>query len=467
MKKIIVISALILVATALFAQSVDIETVMEIQAERELANWIEGMLYPIVGDNVAIVDMTLRYPSEKLKVFGSKLDTERSRPGLPVASSSGVMPSEIAGEETYPTIVMKKVVTIYLSKSTTAEMEDFVRQNVSSWVNINPEKGDKLDVKRVLDLKADEEIAEAGDTIIQTQDYRNYIIMIGALLLFLMLIFLIIFSTRMNKLSKSLKEVNIPGLENALRPAAAVSQTVARKQDQGSKEPVTVRLLPQEEKKTESLSFKFIQNLSIQGCGQLLGNESPEAAAFVLSQLSPEFVSNFFDNFKGNTDILLSAMIKGKQLNRPDIIKLHQKLSKNYDDLMEKESLSYNNQSLIAGLINNLPAKSSENLYGKVHSIDAGFANLMRKDVVLLEDLADLETLQIEGLIRSLDRNILISYLSIAPPIIKEKFFNNMTSRNRELFDDELKNLKPLDEENTIVVQNQMLISVRNLLLRA
>jgi flagellar motor switch protein FliG len=466
MKKIIVIFALILVVTTLLAQTTDIETVMEIQAERELANWIEGMLYPIVGDNVAIVDMTLRYPSEKLKVFGSTLDTERSLPGLPVARSSGVMPSEIAGEETYPTIVMKKVVTIYLSKSTTEDMEEFVRQNVSSWVNITPEKGDKLDVKRVLNLKADE-IADSGDTIIQTQDYRNYIIMIGAVLLFLMLIFLVIFSTRMNKLSKSLKEVNIPGLENALRPAASVSQAVARKQERSSKEPVTVRLLPQDEKKEEALSFQFIQNLSIQGCGLLLGNESPEAAAFVLSQLSPEFVSNFFDKFQGNTDIVLTAMVKGKQLHRPEIAKLHQKLSKNYHDLMEKESLSYDNKSLIAGLINNLPAKSSESFYRKVHTIDASFANLMRNDVVLLEDLANLETQQIENLIRSLDKNILINYLSIAPPLVKEKFFSNMTSRNREFFDDELNNLKPLDEDNIVIVQDQMLISVRNLLLMA
>lgn len=465
MKKIIVIFALLLMFTALCAQTTDIETVMEIQAERELANWIESMLYPIVGDNVAIVDMTLRYPSEGLKVFGSTLDTERSLPGLPVARSSGVMPSEIAGEETYPTIVMKKVVTIYLSKNTTDEMEEFVRQNVTSWVNINPDKGDKLDVKRVLNLIADE-IDESGNTIIQTQDYRNYIIMIGALLLFLMLIFLIIFSARMNKLSKSLKEVNIPGLEGALR-GPAVTQTSASKRESGSKEPVTVRLLPQEKKEEETLSFRFIQNLSTNGCGQLLGNESPEAAAFVLSQLSPEFVSNFFNKFTGNTDILLTAMIKGKQLTRPDIVKLHKELSQNYHNLMEKESLSYNNQSLIAGLINNLPAKTSEKLYGRVHSIDASFANLMRKDVILLDDLVDLETQQIENLIRFIDRNTLINYLSIAPPLVKEKFLNNMTSRNREIFDDEMLNIKPLSDEDVIIVQDQMLNSVRNLLLMA
>ena len=465
MKKIIVIIALFLAVTALCAQTTDIETVMEIQAERELANWIESMLYPIVGDNVAIVDMTLRYPSEGLKVFGSTLDTERSLPGLPVARSSGVMPSEIAGEETYPTIVLKKVVTIYLSKNTTDEMEEFVRQNVASWVNINPDKEDKLDVKRVLNLIADE-TEESGDTIIQTQDYRNYIIMIGALLLFFMLIFLIIFSTRMNKLSKSLKEVNIPGLEGALR-APSVTQTSASKRESGSKEPVTVRLLPQEKKEEETLSFHFVQNLSINGCGQLLGNESPEAAAFVLSQLSPEFVSDFFNKFTGNTDILLTAMIKGKQLTRPEIVKLHQRLSQNYHNLMEKESLSYNNQSLIAELINNLPAKTSEKLYDRVHSIDASFANLMRKDVIMLADLADLETQQIENLIRSIDKNTLINYLSIAPPLVKEKFFNNMTSRNRELFDDEMQNIKPLSDEDVLIVQDQMLNSVRNLLLMA
>jgi flagellar motor switch protein FliG len=313
-----------------------------------------------------------------------------------------------------------------------------------------------------LNLKADETADQEGDTIIQTQDYRNYIIMIGALLLFLMLMFLVIFSTRMGKLSRALKEVNIPGLESVLRPAN-VAQTTTRQKEKRSDEPVTVRLLPQEETKKETIDFKFIENLSSKSCGELLSNEAPEAAAFVLSQLSSDFVSRFFSEFDGNTEILLRSMIKGKQLPKSEITRLHQRLLKNYDELIEKQALSYDNESLIANIINNLPAIQSEDLFKKIHSLDSSFANLMRKDVFLLEDLADLEAYQVELIIRNIDRNLLINYLSVAPPLIKEKFFNNMTSRNRQIFADELENTTPLAKEDIIVVKDQLLDSVRQL----
>jgi hypothetical protein len=204
MKKLLSIVIFLILAFSVWGQNAGIETVMEIQAEREMANWIESMLYPIVGDNVAIVDMSLRYPSEKLKVYGSTLDMDRSLPGLPVAKSSGVMPSEVAGEDSYPTIVMRKVITIYLSKNTSDEMEQFVTQNVTSWVNINPAKGDRLEVKRVLNLRSEEKVDATGSPVIQTQDYRNLILLIGAFLLLIIIGFIIVFASRMERLSKSL-----------------------------------------------------------------------------------------------------------------------------------------------------------------------------------------------------------------------------------------------------------------------
>ncbi|MCF7919023.1 MAG: hypothetical protein K9N06_03800 [Candidatus Cloacimonetes bacterium] len=462
MKKILTFLSILILAVFAWAQSTDIETVMEIQAERELANWIESMLYPIVGDNVAIVDMTLRYPSEQLKVFGSTLDKERSLPGLPVAKSSGVMPSQIAGEETYPTIVVKKVVTIYLSKNTTAEMEDFIRQNVISWVNISDAKGDKLEVKSVLDLKAEEVVDENGTPIIQTQDYRNYILLIGAILLLIIIIFVIVFSSRMGRLAKSMKEITIPGLDNLLRPPA--TREAARKKESTSKEPVSVRILPQDETRKEAVSFKFVEELSPAGCGALLAKEKPEDAAYVLSQLSPEYVSSFFARFEGNIDIILKAVIKGKQLTRSEISMLYDRLRKLQSQISETESLTFDNHQFITSLVNHLPAESSEKFFNKVNNLDAGFASLLRKDVFFLEDLARLDTSQIELIIRQIDRDILINYISFSPPLIKEKFFNSMTTRNRDIFADELENLVPLKEEEKSNIQNLILAEIRQIL---
>jgi len=137
MKKMLIIS-LLLLTLQLFSQDFDIETVKEIQAERELAGWIEEMLLPIVGETIIIVNLTLDYPASRLQVYGSTLDKEKSLPGLPIAKSKSIMPTMIDDQETYPTIVARKEITIYLQKSVTDETLKFIKQNVALWMNITP-----------------------------------------------------------------------------------------------------------------------------------------------------------------------------------------------------------------------------------------------------------------------------------------------------------------------------------------
>ena len=80
MKNLLIILILFL-TLQLFSQDFDIETVKEIQAERELAEWIEAMLFPIVGETIVIANLTLDYPASRLQVYGSMLDKEKSLPG--------------------------------------------------------------------------------------------------------------------------------------------------------------------------------------------------------------------------------------------------------------------------------------------------------------------------------------------------------------------------------------------------
>jgi flagellar motor switch protein FliG len=207
-----------------------------------------------------------------------------------------------------------------------------------------------------------------------------------------------------------------------------------------------------------------VEDLSPAGCAALLAKEKPEDAAYVLSQLSPEYVSNFFARFEGNTDAVLKAIIKGKQLARNEIPILHDRLRSLQTQIASEESMTFDNHHFITTLVNHLPAESSEKLYNKVNSIDAGFAGLLRKDIFLLKDIAGLENNQIELLIRQIDRDLLVHYLSFASPLAKEKFFNCMTTRNRDIFIDELENVKTLKDDEVAETQNLILADIRRIL---
>jgi len=184
----------------------------------------------------------------------------------------------------------------------------------------------------------------------------------------------------------------------------------------------------------------------------------------VLSQLSPDYVSSFFALFEGNTDILLKAIIKGKQLPHSEIAHLHDRLIKNQKQVIEEESLAFDNHNFITSLVNNMSNERSEKLFEKVNRIDAGFARVLRKNIFFLADLTQADNILIENIIRQIDRDQLVSYLSFSQPLIKEKFFSGMTSRNRDIFKDELENFIPLKNDEKAQVQDLMLAEIRQIM---
>jgi flagellar motor switch protein FliG len=132
--------------------------------------------------------------------------------------------------------------------------------------------------------------------------------------------------------------------------------------------------------------------------------------------------------------------------------------------VIEEESLTFDNHNFITVLVNNMSNESSTKLFEKVNRIDAGFARVLRKDIFFLEDLVQADNSLIENIIRQIDRDLLVGYLSFSQVLIKEKFFRSMTSRNRDIYKDELENFISIKDDEKAQIQDQMLAEIRQIM---
>lgn len=463
MKKLLMILILFL-TMQLFSQNFDIETVKEIQAERELAEWIEAMLLPIIGETIVIANLTLDYPASRLQVYGSMLDKDKSLPGLPIAKSRSVMPTMIDDQETYPTIVAKKEITIYLKKDVTEEILLFIKQNVALWMNINPEKGDVLQIRNIMDFRSGvtEEVEE--------KEVNNFLFLyMGIALLIIILISVFILRSGFTKLTTSMQSINVTGFEKALQiKGNTAAQGIGGTNTTGGivstkKKPLVIQLIDNK-KEIDPFDFSFLEELSIQSFIKLVEDEKAGNIAFILTNLNSKFVSEFLNTYIGETNKIMKAMLADNSKPKKEIIELRKNLQVKFAKMIEDEKLNINSREVLIKVLNQLDLDKTKKYLDQINQIDAETGKEMRQKVFLFSDIAKLNEQDIERIVLSTDHDLMVKFLKSIDRDMQNKFIVNLTPRAASIIREDMDYLEQIEQKEQEKIQHQMLLNIRNVL---
>jgi len=464
MKKLLLILMLSL-TLQLFSQDFDIETVKEIQAERELAEWIEAMLFPLVGETIVIANLTLDYPASRLEVYGSMLDKEKSLPGLPIAKSRSVMPTMIDDQETYPTIVARKEITIYLQKDVTDEILQFIKQNVALWMNINPEKGDALQIRNIMDFTS----GVAGE-VVEKKVNNLFFLYIGLALVIIILVSVFILRSGFTKLITSMQSINVTGFEKALHIKGSMAAQGAGGSGSGTvslastrNKPIAIQLVDNK-KEIAPYDFSFLEELSIQSFSKLIGGEDANNLAFILTNLNSRYVSEFLNSYIGETDGIMKAMLDDNSRTKNQIIDMRNILFVKYNEMMEGEKLKTNSKDVLVNVLNQLDQERTKKYLDQIIQIDEEIGNELREKIFLYSDIMKLNENEIENITLSTDHDLMVRFLKSVDRDVQSKFLNNLTPRAESIIREDMNYMGHIEQTEHEKIQHEMLINIRNIL---
>ena len=465
MKRLILFTLLLSITAALI--SGDVETVKEIDSERDLATWIEKMLEPIVGEVIVIVDLTLKYPSSNLQVYGSVLDKEKSLPGLPVARSKAIMPTKIDDQETYPTIVVKKIITIYLKEKTDEGMMDFLKQNVQSWINIDYNRGDKLEIKNLSGFMEEEnkDITINVKTPEQKLEQDTMLLKIfGIALLIVLIIVIIVISSGAKKLSGTLRSLAASKFDKTMSVKGEGSSGKVTPMEALHKKPISVKLMQQEKEEESATDLHFLEDLSLLSFDKLLKSISEADRAYVLSNLNSDFVKEYFEEFQENASKTAMDMLALKQKNKNETIKLKTKLKDEYKKISEEDNLAVNGAGSLVKIINTLGRIQSEKLYADLTKSDKETANDIRSKVFFMSDILETDEGTLEDIAGKINHQIFVRFLISTESDIRNKFFSVLTTRAVSIVTEDMENTGELTEQEQETAINNVLNEIRNIL---
>ena len=451
MKKLILFMVAIWNAIV-FAQNLSPETAVELTMEKNLSERIEKMLEPLVGKTIVSVNLELKYPTGNMKFYGTELNLAESLPGIPVSKSAAAIPAGDEGALENQIRIISQKVSIHLNKRTGKKKIAFIKENLPKWIHLDPTRGDELTLEKDL-------------------SYTSSKLIVYAVIIFFMLLFLINFRAGIRFLAVSLRNINIKGFDKALHIKGGIGGSggggIANANLQFSQEkPLPVEIVQKEEEdaKDKKLNFHFVENLSLSNFSKLIAGESNEDIAFLIANLSPEYVQKYITQYPLDSKIVIRSMLNVMQRSKAEIEELRDRLYEKYESLFEEERYTFDGKKALIKIINSLPSKNSEELYREIHSLNPRMAEDIRINIFLIEDILKLDNDVIKAIIKSIHHNLLVTFLASTEDKIREKFTINLTKRAALILEEDIELLGNLSQDEKEKAIDEMLATIRMIL---
>jgi len=440
--------------------STDKETVTEIQTERDISLWIENILYPLVGKTTVIVDFTLKYPP--ILPYGTSYDNSGSLPGLPVSKSKAILRDKVGDQTILPTHITRKVITIILDKNTSQNNEQLVRDKIESWFKINKYQGDKVDI-----LRSEKPFIQNGSSPGLNLSLLP-IILFGVAFI---LIFLFLSANIRNGfrfLINSLdKQKAAPGQGFAGGSPLLSSSSQLDKVQIDQKKPLPITIITNnnsEDDKNENIDFSFVEEVVPEKLVRFLRNESPSIIAQIIPQLPDEYGAEYFNQYISESQQIIKAILFPQVENFQPLSNIRKHLFNKVKMISSDEKNNLNGTATLTNIINKTSANTADRIIQMIGDIDMNKQRQIRNKVFLINDVLDLEDKIIEGLIRGVDQNQLVSFLASVDDKIRMKFYKNMTQRAVSIIQEDIEILGDLPPDEKMKSQQEILAMFRKVL---
>ena len=202
-----------------------------------------------------------------------------------------------------------------------------------------------------------------------------------------------------------------------------------------------------------------------QANANLLGSESPQVIALILSRLTPESAASTVRALPQATatEALRRLLYLGDV--QPMAMKaIETVLSKKLNGAGSETSSSGHER--VARIFDSLDSRAEQTLLASLDNEEPGIGDRIRALMFTFDDLATLDPASLQTLLAGTDRGVLIMALKGAKAETAAAFFNNMTARASELLRSEIEASGPVRRREIETARAEIITLARTLIKR-
>lgn len=196
----------------------------------------------------------------------------------------------------------------------------------------------------------------------------------------------------------------------------------------------------------------------------LLDGEHPQVQAFLLAQMPPERAARVLARVPAQRQPDLVRRIATLGPVMPHAAEaLDHALSERIAAARPRQPLSNLGGMQRAADLINLAGLNEDTALEALSSVDRGAADLLSETLFTFADLTRLDVRGLQGLMRTLDADLLIPALRAADPTLRERLLEAMPQRAAEALRDEIANRGPVKMDEAQAAQKAIAAAARRL----
>ena len=223
-------------------------------------------------------------------------------------------------------------------------------------------------------------------------------------------------------------------------------------------------IIQKAEAATKVSAFYLLQTVDDKQLLNFLQNEHPQTVALILANINPTKAAAILSELPENKQTEISYRLATMEKTSPELInEIESALREQMGSVFGQEVSKMGGSEAIAEILNSTTRSAEKTILSDIKERDPKLAEDIKSNMFLFEDIEKLSDHAVQLINKAIDSQTIALALKGAPPSLKEKFLNNMSSRAADMLKDELQYLGPVRVREVEEAQKQIIDIVREL----
>lgn len=213
-----------------------------------------------------------------------------------------------------------------------------------------------------------------------------------------------------------------------------------------------------------SKGLEILKWMDARSIADMIRGEHPQVVAIILSVLEYDVAADVLNFLPTETRPEVIQRVASLETVQPTAMdELEEIMKKQFSNNSSAKSSSFGGVKAAAKIMNFVKVDLESTIMGGLEKIDADLMQKIQDNMFTFENLSAVDNRAIQILMRNVEPDLLMTALKGAPEYVKDKFFDNMSSRARVMFIDEMEAKGPLRLTDVEEAQKLIMRTARKL----
>ncbi len=210
--------------------------------------------------------------------------------------------------------------------------------------------------------------------------------------------------------------------------------------------------------------FDFVRKADASQLLNFIQNEHPQTLALILSYLSPAQAATILSALPQEKQANVAQRIAQMDATAPDVIKeVELVLERKLSSMVTQDYAATGGVQAIVDILNAVDRGTERFIIESLEVQDSELAEDIKKRMFVFEDIINLNNTAIQRFIRDIENNDMALALKSATDEVKELILSNMSSRMREMLEEDMQFMGPVRLKDVEDAQQKIVNVIRKL----